>query len=144
MSHFSSFAAEQRQVLQVVVVLNAFETRSFAKTDVTLGSSKTTCNTSTASCRELTSNGTLWISDILCVRAHRKFDESLGFKAFSCMDIFKVEAFGMGDAMEDSGGNLLQRIGTVHNGCKIELAQHVFPLLIKPTGLHDLYYSFQL
>ena len=39
------------------------------------------------------------------------------------MDIFKVVAvaFEMGDVMEDSHGNLLQRIGTVFNTCKIEL-----------------------
>ena len=67
MLHFS-FAAEQRQVLQV-------ETRSFAKTDVPLRSSKTTRNTSSL-------DGTLPISDMLCLRAHRKSDGSLGFKAF--------------------------------------------------------------
>ena len=38
------------------------------------------------------------------------------------MDIFKVVAFEMGDVMEDSDGNLLHRIGTVLNACKIELA----------------------
>ena len=45
----------------------------------------------------------------------------------------------MGNAIEDSDGNLLQRIETVLNACKIELAFHVFPLLIKPTGLHNLF-----
>ena len=73
------------------------------------------------------------------LRAQRKFDGSIGFKAFFWMDIFRVVAFEMGDVMEDSDGNLLQRIGTVLNACKIELALHVFPLLIKPTGLHDLF-----
>ena len=29
--------------------------------------------------------------------------------------------------------------GTVVNACKIELAEHVFPLLIKPTGLPYLF-----
>ena len=50
MSHFSSFAAEQRQVMQVIVVFNVFETRSFAKMDVPVRSPKMTCNNSTASC----------------------------------------------------------------------------------------------
>ena len=41
---------------------------------------------------------------------------------FFWMDIFKVVDLEMGDVMEDSNGNLLQRIGTVLNACKIELA----------------------
>ena len=112
-SHFFYFAAEQRLVLEVIVVLNVFETRSFAKTDVPLRSSKTTCNTSRGSCWELKSNGTLQISDILRLRAHRKFDGPIGFKSFFQMDILKVVTFEMGNVMEDSDGNLPQRIGTV-------------------------------
>ena len=122
MWYFSSFAAEQRQVLQVIIVLNVFEIRSFAKMNVPLRLSKTICNTSTASCGELKSNGTLQILEILRLRAHRKLDGSIVFKAFFWMDIFKVVAFEMGDIMEDSNGTLLQRIGTMLNACKIELA----------------------
>ena len=60
----------------ITIVLNAFETRLFAKTDVPLRPSKTTYNTSTTSCWELKSNGTLQISDILRTQkkmAHIKF-----------------------------------------------------------------------
>ena len=109
-------------MLQVIIVLNVFEIRSFAKMNVPLRLSKMICNTSTASCGELKSNGTLQILEILCLRAHRKVDGSIGFKAFFWMDIFKVVAFEMGDIMEDSNGTLLQRIGTMLNACKIELA----------------------
>ena len=56
------------------------------------------------------------------LRAHRKFDGSIGFKAFFQMDTLKVVDFEMGDVMEDADGNLLQRIGTVLNACKIEFA----------------------
>ena len=82
MSHFSSFAAKQWQVLQVIVVLNVFETRSFAKTDVPLRLSKTNCNNSTGSCWELKSKETLRVSVILRLRAHWMFDRSIGFNAF--------------------------------------------------------------
>ena len=53
MTQFSSFAAEQRQVLQVFTVLSVFETRSFAKTNFPIRSSETTCNTPAASCRRV-------------------------------------------------------------------------------------------
>ena len=46
---------------------------------------------------------------------------SISFKAFFWMDIFKVVAFEMADVMEDSDGDLLQRIGILLNKCKIEL-----------------------
>ena len=103
---------------QVIVVLNAFETRPFGRMDVPLKLSKETCNISTASCWELKSNGTLQISDILHLRAHKKFHGSI---SLFWVDIFKVLVFEMGNTMEDSYGNLLQRIGTVLNTCKIEL-----------------------
>ena len=105
----------------VIVVINMFEKRSFAKMDVPLGLSKTTCNTSTASFWELGSNGTFWILDILCLRTHRKVDRSIAFIALFWMDILKVVAFEMGDVMKDSDNILFQRIGAVLNACKIEL-----------------------
>ena len=40
----------------------------------------------------------------------------------------------MGDVMKDSNGNLIQRIGTVRNASKIELA-----IKLKSTGLQDLF-----
>ena len=58
---------------------------------------------------------------MLYLRAHRKFDGSIGFVAFVWMDIFKVVAFEKVNLMEDSNGNLLQRIVTLLNACKIEL-----------------------
>ena len=45
MSHFPFLAAKQRQELEVIVGLNTFETRSFAKTNVPLRLCKMTCNT---------------------------------------------------------------------------------------------------
>lgn len=48
-------------------------------------------------------------------------------------------AFEMGRVMEDSDGNMLQRKETVLNACNIELAEHVYSLLIKPTDLQDLF-----
>lgn len=48
-------------------------------------------------------------------------------------------AFEMGGVMEDSDGNLLLRIETVLNAYNIELAEHVYSLLIKPTDLQDLF-----
>lgn len=42
-------------------------------------------------------------------------------------------AFEMGGVMEDFYGNLLQRIETVLNAFNIELVEHVYSLLIKPT-----------
>ena len=67
-------------------------------------------------------NRTFQISDILCLRPDRKFDASVGFVAFFWMDMFKVVAFEKGEVMEDPHCNLLQRIGTVLNSCRIELA----------------------
>ena len=106
---------------QVITVLNVFETRPFAKADVPLRSSKTTCNTSTASFWELGSNGTFWILDILCLKTHRKVDRSIAFVALFWMDILKVVAFEMCDVMKDSDNILFQRIGAVFNACKLEL-----------------------
>ena len=98
-----------------------------------------TYNTSTESGWELKSNETLRISDILCLRAHRKLDGLTGFKALFWMDIFKAVAFEMGDVMEDSDGNQPQRIGRVLNAWTTKLTYHVFSLWIKPTGLHNLF-----
>lgn len=42
-------------------------------------------------------------------------------------------AFEMGVVMEDFYGNLLLRIETVLNAYNIELVEHVYSLLIKPT-----------
>ena len=61
----------------VIVVINMFEKRSFAKMDVPLGLSKTTCNTSTASYWELKSNRLFMIPDILRLKTHIKFDGSM-------------------------------------------------------------------
>ena len=80
-SHFVSFGAEQRQVLQVTVVLNVFEIRSLVMTNIPLRLSKTICSTLTVSYWELKPNGTFRISDILRLKAHRKLDGSIGFVA---------------------------------------------------------------
>ena len=48
-------------------------------------------------------------------------------------------AFEMGGVMEDSYGNLLQRIETVLNAYNIELVEHEYSLSIKPTDLQDLF-----
>ena len=97
--------------MQVIDVLNAFETRSFAKTDVQYFNSillGVEVKWGIADIRHFVFNGPqkVW---------------SIGFKAFFWMNIFKVVAFEMGDILEDSDGKLLQRIGTVFNACKIEL-----------------------
>ena len=107
MSHFSFFAAEQREVSQVIVVFNVFERRSLVKTDIILRSGK---------------NNPQYFSIIPLGVEVKWYIPNIKNLAFKGPQKFKVVAFELGDIMEDSDGNLLQKRGTVLNACKVELA----------------------
>ena len=74
MSCFSSLTAEQKQQLHTKIVLKVLESKSSVVIDVPFSSSKTTCRISATSCWESKSKGALWRDEILCLKAHRKFE----------------------------------------------------------------------
>ena len=121
-SWFSSFTEEQKQSLQVMVVLNVLHMRSFAATDVPFSSVKTCCRISAASCCKLKLKGRLCVLDIIHFSAHKKFDGSIGLADLSFNAIFSVIAFESGDRILDSAGAVVQRGDKILKTCKMALA----------------------
>ena len=66
-----------------------------------------------------------------------KLDESTGLLEFFFMLMLRLMACNIGDKVLDSEGTLLQRVGITLKICKMELAQQVLHLLMKPTGPSD-------
>ena len=90
MSSFSSLTVEQKQLLHVIVVLKALESKSSALIDVPFISSITTCRISATSSLKLKSKGALQVEEILRVSAHRKFEGSIGTVDFSLIATFSA------------------------------------------------------
>ena len=79
---FSSLTAEQKQLLHVIVVLKVLEGKSPVLIDVSFNLSRTTCRISATYCWKLQSTGALRVDEILHLKAHRKFEESVGTTDF--------------------------------------------------------------
>ena len=103
-----SLAEIHKHWLQEALNVMLFEIKSLAATKVPFSSSMTHCNTSTASWWEFKLNGVLWDSEILRVRAHKKFDESTGFLDLYFIFMFRVTDFRSVDKDDDSDGTLFQ------------------------------------
>ena len=82
MLSFSSLTAEQKQLLHVIVVLKMLEGKSPVLIDVSFNLSRTTCRISATYCWKLQSTGALRVDEILHLKAHRKFEESIGTTDF--------------------------------------------------------------
>ena len=81
-----------------------FEIKSLAATEVPFSSSITNCSTSVASCCELKLKGALKDSEILRVRAHKKFDGSTGLLDMDFIFMFRVIDLRSGYKDGDSDG----------------------------------------
>ena len=121
MSSFSSLTAEQKQLLNVIVVLKVLESKSSVLIDVSFNLSKTTCRTSATSCWELKSEGALQVDDILHLSTHRKFEGSIGTADFSLIAISATD-FSNGDSCADSAQDILQSKGITLSACRMLLA----------------------
>ena len=133
-SRFSSEAEEHMQVLQETVVLSLLEIKLLAANDIPLCSSKTTCSISAMCCWELKSKGATLVLDKLRFKAHKKFDGLTGLMEFFLTAMLRLIAGNMGDKWLNSEGTLFQSEGITRKTCKIELAQQVLHLFMKPTG----------
>ena len=134
MSSFSSLTAEQKQLLHVIVVLKVLESTSSALIDVLFNSSRTTCTISATSCQELKSKGARRVEEILHLSVHRKLEGSIGTVDLSLIAIFSAIDFSNGDNCADSAEEVLQSKGITLCAWRMLLAQHVLPLLMKPTS----------
>ena len=133
-SKFCSDSEKQKQVLQETAIFCVLEIKWLASTDTPFSSSKTTCNISVTTCWVLKSKGTPLKLDRLCFKAHRKLDGSTGLFEFFFMAMLRLMARNIGDKVLDFEGTLFQRVGMTLKICKMELAEQVLPLLMKPTG----------
>ena len=133
-SRFSSDTVEQKMVLQETVIFCVLLIKWLAANDIPFTSSKTTCSISATSCWVLKSKGTSLIMDSLRFKAHKKLDGSTGLVQFFFTATLRLIVCNIGDRAFDFEGTLLQRLGTTLKICKMEFAEHVLPLLMKPTG----------
>ena len=130
MSNFSSLAEKQKHWLHETLILMvfeikslaAFEVKSLAATEVPFRSSMTNCSTSAASCWELKLNGAWRGSEILRVRAHKKFDGSTGLLDLNFIFMFRVIDLRSGNKDGDSDGTLLRRDGKTLGFCRMAFA----------------------
>ena len=65
--------------------------------------------------------------------AHKKLNGSTSLVEFFFTTMLRLTARNIGDKVFDSEGTLFQRLSTTLKTCKMELAQQVFPLLMKAT-----------
>ena len=122
MSCFSSFTEEQKHLSQVIEILRVLETKSAARVDVPLSSSRTTWSTSTTSCCVLKLKGALRIDDILRCNAQRKFDGSTALLLRFLTAMFKEIDFSSGDRVVDSDGTWFQSSGKTLRTWRITFA----------------------
>ena len=90
-----------------------FEIKLLAATEVPFSSSMTNCSTSAASWRELKLNGSRQDTEILQMRAHKKFDGLTGLLYLSFVFRFRV------DKDDDSDSTLLQNDGKTLSACRM-------------------------
>ena len=81
--------------------------------------SGTNCRTSAASWWELKLNGEWWGSEILQVRAHKKFDECTGLLVLDFIFMFIVIDFGNKDKDGNSYSTLFQSNGKMLGACRM-------------------------
>ena len=74
-------------------------------------------------------------------KTHKKLDGSTGLFEFFFMTMLRLMTRNIGDKVLDSEGTLFQRVGITLKICKMELAQQVLSLLMKPTGLSDFAFN---
>ena len=119
MLNLSSFTEEQWQTSHDVVVCKVEVIKSSANMEVPMNSSKTKCKISATSCWVLKlKSGSR--EDILCCRALRKLDGSIGDEARFRIDIFKDTALSNGDLQGPSDGDCDHKAGIVLKACSIE------------------------
>ena len=92
-----------------------FEIKSLAATEVPFNSSMKNCTPSAASCWELKLKGAWQDTEILRLRAHKKFDGSTGFLDLDFIFMFRVIDWKSGDKNCDSDGTLFQSDGKRHS-----------------------------
>ena len=115
MSNFSSLAEKQKHWLHETLIMMVFEIKSLAATEVPFSSSMKNCSTSAASWGELKLKGAWRGSEILQLRAHKKFDGSTDFLDLDFIFMFRVIDWKSGDKDGDSDGTLFQTNGERHS-----------------------------
>ena len=142
MSNFSSLAEKQNHWFQETLILTVSEIKSLAATEVPFSSSMTNCSTSAASCWELKLNGGWKDSEILLVRAHKKFDGSTGLLDLDFIFMSRVTNFKSGDKDDDFDGTLLQSDSKTLSACRIAFTYQVF-LYLKTNwnSSHGIYFG---
>ena len=134
MSKFYSLTGKQMHWLQEILILMVDEIKSLAATEVPFSSSMTNCSTSRASYCELKLDGAWWDSEILQVRANKKFDGSTGLLDLDYF-IFMLRVIDLRSRNKDgdSDGALFQSDGKTLRVYRMAFTKQVFPLFIKPT-----------
>ena len=80
------------------------------------------------------SKGALRVEEILHLSARRKLEGSIGTVDLSLIAMSSAIDFSNGDNCGDSAEEVLQSKDITLSAWSMVLAQHVFPLLMKPTG----------
>ena len=72
--------------------------------------------------------------DSLHFKAHKKLDGLTGLVEFFFTAMSMLIVRNIGNNVFGSERVLYQRLGTTLKTCRVEFAEHVFPLHMKPTG----------
>ena len=142
MTPIQSASIVKKQVLQETVIFCVLQIKWLATNDIPFTLSKTTCSISATSCWVLKSKGTPLMMYSLRFKADKKLDVSTGLVEFFFTAMLRLIACNIGNRVFDSEGTLLQRLGTTLKICKMEFAENVLPLLMKPTG--RIYFVFDI
>ena len=116
MPYVSFLAEKQRYWLQETLILMVFEINLLATTAILFSSSVTNCSTPVVSRWELKLNGAWGNSEILWVRAHKKFDGSTDLLDLNFIFMFRVVDYRTG---EKDHGTLFQSDGKIFIACRI-------------------------
>ena len=142
MTPIQSVSIVKKQVLQETVIFCVLQIKWLATNDIPFTSSKTTCSISATSCWVLKSKATPLMMYSLRFKADKKLDVSTGLVEFLLTAMLRLIACNIGNRVFDSEGTLFQRLGTTLKICKMEFAENVLPLLMKPTG--RIYFVFDI